>query len=44
MNRNLPDLSVKIDRSLTEIFEAIANVAESMRVPFFVVGEGILER
>lgn len=38
MSKNLLDLSGKIDSSIVNIFETIANVAESLNVPFFVVG------
>ena len=38
MTKKLLDLSGKIDRFTVELFENIANVAESMSAPFFVVG------
>lgn len=38
MRRNLLNLSGKIDSLTIELFEDIANVAESMNIPFFVVG------
>ena len=38
MNENLLDLSEKIDGFTVEILDTIADVAESLRVPFFVVG------
>jgi len=38
MSKNLLDLSGKIDNSTIDVFETIANVAESLDVPFFVVG------
>ncbi|GEM_PF-72351 len=38
MNRKLLNLSGKIDSILTAVFEAISDGAESMGVPFFVVG------
>lgn len=38
MNRTLLDLSGKIDSLTVQILETIANVAESLAVPFFVVG------
>jgi predicted nucleotidyltransferase len=38
MNENLPDLSEKIDAFLVEILEAVTRIADSIDVPFFVVG------
>ncbi len=38
MNENLLDLSEKIDGFTVEILDTIADVAESLKVPFFVVG------
>lgn len=38
MSKNLLDLSGKIDSFTVELFEIIANVTESLSVPFFVVG------
>ncbi|HUT69752.1 MAG TPA: nucleotidyl transferase AbiEii/AbiGii toxin family protein [Desulfatiglandales bacterium] len=38
MTKKLPDLSGKIDKFTVELFEYIANVAEPMSAPFFVVG------
>ncbi len=38
MNRNLLDLSGKINCFLKEIFETMADVANSAGIPFFVVG------
>lgn len=38
MNRTLLDLSGRIESFTIEILEAIANVSESLGVPFFVVG------
>lgn len=38
MKENLLDLSGKIDNPTREIFECIANAADSLNIPFFVVG------
>jgi predicted nucleotidyltransferase len=38
MNENLFDLSEKIDGFTVELLDTIADVAESLKVPFFVVG------
>jgi len=38
MKESLLDLSGKIDGFRVRLFETIATVAESLRVPFFVVG------
>jgi len=38
MKENLLDLSGKIDNLTIEIFECIAHVADSLNIPFFVVG------
>jgi len=38
MKENLLDLSGKIDNPTIEIFECIAHVADSLNIPFFVVG------
>lgn len=38
MNGNLLDLSGKIDRKTVELFDTIASVAQSVSIPFFVVG------
>ena len=38
MNKNLLDLSGKIDNSTIQLFETVARVAESLYSPFFVVG------
>ncbi len=38
MTRHLLDLSGKINSDLTEIFQAIAGVADSLAIPFFVIG------
>lgn len=38
MNENLLDLSEKIDGFTVELFDTIADVAESLKIPFFVVG------
>lgn len=38
MNENLFDLSQKIDGFTVELLDTIADVAESLKVPFFVVG------
>ena len=38
MSKNLLDLSEKIDSFTIELLETIAAVAESLKVPFFVVG------
>ncbi len=38
MNASLLDLSGKIDRGTVELFEAVVRVAQSVNVPFFVVG------
>ncbi len=38
MNKNLFDLSGKIDDTTIQLFETVARVAESLGIPFFVVG------
>lgn len=38
MNKNLLDLSGKIDDTTIQLFETVARVAESLSIPFFVVG------
>ena len=38
MKEKLIDLSEKIDGFTIELFERISEVAESLKVPFFVVG------
>jgi predicted nucleotidyltransferase len=38
MKRNSLDLSEKIDRPTIEIFECITNIADSLDIPFFVIG------
>ena len=38
MSKNLLDLSGKIDDFTVEAFETVAHIAESLSVPFFVVG------
>jgi len=38
MSKNLLDLSARIDDFTVEVFERIASVAESLGVPFFVIG------
>ena len=38
MNKKLLDLSEKIDGLTVELFDVIANVADSLKVPFFAVG------
>jgi len=38
MRKNLIDLSEKIDKSRLEAIEAIANVADALDIPFFIIG------
>lgn len=38
MSRNLLDLSGKTEPIIMELFEAVSNLADTLRIPFFVVG------
>jgi len=43
MNEKLLDLSEKIDQFTVELFDVISDVADSLNVPFFVVGASARE-